>query len=560
MRVHNRLVHVCTRARRRCGLPSTVAGMLALHVLLRPEPSVSKPALPLQADDTSRFESLVRVLPQIVWTADSQGRRNWFNERWYEYTGTRRAAVWSVRSRAVDWQGQLHPDDADRVRRAWKHAVASGQACTLEYRLRARDGDYRWFVDHASPVTGSDGQSTHWCGSCTNIEDYKRTQRLTDSLVALVSHALRTPLSAILGWTHVLQRRPDDEATVRQVADIVERNARLQVQMVDDLLDASRIAAGSMALSVERLDLRDVSGPVAAVMRPRFEVRHLELVEQHSTSAVWVQGDRQRLEQVLERLLSNALAFTPDGGRVSVRVHADGDGAVLTVTDNGRGIAPDVLPHVFDRFQRAEATLAKRAGGLGLGLSIVRGLVELHGGTVAAASDGLQRGATFTVRLPLAADAHAADVNPIEAADSRPAAAAPPVALPADILAGLHVLVVDDEADSRALVARVLRDAGAAVTQADGADEVSIALGRGLRPNLVVSDLGMPRVDGYSLMRMLRELPGAIGEVPTIALSGLNLPQDRARAAQAGFLAFIAKPFSPAELVAVAARLTGRLA
>ena len=506
-----------------------------------------------ESDEIERLRAIVETLPGMVWTALPDGRIDWLGEHWYGYTGMARLR----RPDAHAWLDRLHPDDAARARAAWQRAMATGQAYAAEYRLRAQDGSHRWFLARAQPQRASDGRILRWCGSCTDIDALKRTQRLTDGFVALVSHALRTPLNAILGWTQVLQKRPEDLDTVRQVADVVERNARAQVRMVDDLLDASRLAAGSLALSREPVELRALVQAAVDEIGPLAQARHIEIDERAGAAPVPVEADAARLRQVLSILLSNALQATREDGRITVRVGIDAGRASVEVADDGCGIAPDELAAVFDRFRSAGAELSRRPSGLGLGLSIARGLVELHGGSIEAASSGPGRGAAFTVRLPLAqAEAAGVPRAPSPGLDNP----AQPVerALRPNVLAGLRVLVVDDEADSRALAARVLRDAGARVVQADGADEVSLVLGGGLRPDLVVSDLGMPRVDGYSLVRMLRHLPGAMADVPTIALSGLNLPQDRARAAQAGFGAFLSKPFSPSELVAVAARLTGR--
>jgi CheY-like chemotaxis protein/nitrogen-specific signal transduction histidine kinase len=400
--------------------------------------------------------------------------------------------------------------------------------------------------------------------------------RAKDEFLATVSHELRTPLTAILGWARMLRHDDLDVETLVEGIDTIERNAKVQAQLIDDILDISRIISGKLRLNVERAPLVRVAQEAADTLRPATEARGITLSVAVDPAAI-VSGDPDRLQQVVWNLLSNAVKFTPRGGQVSLRVDRDGDARCrITVSDTGRGITPAFLPHVFDRFRQADASSTRRHGGLGLGLAIVRHLVELHGGTIEAHSDGEGKGATFTVYLPLAAQgepqlaADPAGPAPTNGAgnggadcNARGAAGAPqPVPAPAfdcpPMLAGLRVLVVDDEADTRRLLAAVLQKCRANVTAAGSAAEALNVLDH-FRPDVLLSDIGMPDEDGYSLIRKLRQRENAHAQtLPAIALTAYTRVEDRNRAISAGFQMYVTKPVEPAALVTAVARAVGR--
>lgn len=369
--------------------------------------------------------------------------------------------------------------------------------------------------------------------------------RLKDDFLATLSHELRTPLNAILGWTGILRRQPGD-AELRRGLDVIERSVRLQTEIVDDLLDMSRIVSGN--LQVERLPVNALAllrGAVESAAPPAAEKGvSLDLAAELAPGDC-IPGDAWRLQQVVDNLLGNAVKFTPSGGRVTLLARTEGERVVVQVQDTGCGIAPDFLPHVFDRFRQADSRSTRRHGGLGLGLALVRHLVELHDGRIAAQSPGVGRGATFTVTLPR------------QAGSPLPEACVGAAAAGADV-AGLRVLVVDDEADAREVVARLLEGCGATVVTASSAAGALQAL-RGGAFDVLLSDLGMPDQDGYDLIRAVRALPDAEGgAVPAAAFTAFTTDEDRDRALEAGFQYHLAKPVDAAELLAVTAGLGGR--
>ena len=378
----------------------------------------------------------------------------------------------------------------------------------------------------------------------------EEASRLKDEFLATVSHELRTPLTAIVGWAKMLHSGRMDAAEAAHAVEVIERNARLQAQLVDDLLDVSRVIAGRFRLDVRPVQLAPVVEAAVEAMRPAADAKRIRVEASLDPSAGPVSGDAARLQQVVWNLLSNAIKFTPEGGRVEVRLARVGTHAEVVVSDTGAGINPEFLPFVFERFRQADMSHTRAHGGLGLGLGIARHLVELHGGAVEAASEGEGRGATFTVRLPLAAEgAHPAstEINGQVTAGSGPGDGA--------TLAGLRVLVVDDEPDVCELLAVTLKASGAAVTAASSAGEAFEAL-RQERPDVLVCDIGMPGEDGFSLIRKVRALPpGEGGETPAAALTAYARDEDRVRALLSGFQVHIPKPVDPEELTAVLAGL-----
>jgi len=380
----------------------------------------------------------------------------------------------------------------------------------------------------------------------------EEANRLKDEFLATISHELRTPLNAMLGWIHLLRSGMLDAATSAHAVETVERNARSQSRLVEDLLDVSRIITGKLQLKVQSVDPALIIETTLDSFRPAAEAKSIDLSLAFDPAADQFLGDPSRFQQVVWNLLSNAIKFTPAGGSVGVRLRRLGGQIELEVSDTGPGIEPDFLPHVFDRFRQADSSSSRSHGGLGLGLAIVRHLVELHGGTVRAESAGKDRGATFTVGLPLA--------PPRSAAAGDGGAAAPSLGLPAFAsLEGLRVLVVDDDPDARQLVSAVLAQCQVEVRTAPGAAAGLVALAA-WRPDVLISDIGMPDVDGYDFIRQVRALTVECGgSVPAVALTAYAGAEDRVRALAAGFQAHAPKPIEPAEIVALVASLTGRL-
>lgn len=385
----------------------------------------------------------------------------------------------------------------------------------------------------------------------------EEANRMKDEFLATISHELRTPLNAILGWSSLLLTATHDEATRQKALVTIERNARAQARIVEDILDVSRIVSGKLALDIARVEVGAVVRAAVDVLRPAAQAKSVRLeTDIAEEDALALAADAGRLQQVVWNLLSNAIRYTPSGGTVSVSARRDGTSVVIEVRDTGIGIPSEHLPGIFERFRQVDSSTTRKHGGLGLGLAIVRHLVELHGGTVQAESGGQGKGATFTVSLPV----HA--VVPQEAArhvrrgksgrdrTTGEAGDAP--------LAGTDVLVVDDEEDSRAVISAILEDAGARVLTVPSAVD-ALASFAGGPPDLLVSDIGMPGQDGYWLAERVRELPASRGgAVPAIALTAYARPADRDRALAAGYQEHVAKPVDPAELVRVVASVARR--
>lgn len=385
----------------------------------------------------------------------------------------------------------------------------------------------------------------------------ERASRMKDEFLATLSHELRTPLNAILGWATLLRSEPTAE-DVREGIEVIERNARAQGRIIEDLLDMSRIISGKVRLDVQQTDLAAAVEAAIETVRPAADAKGVRLHSILDPLARQVSGDPSRLQQVFWNLLSNAVKFTPRGGSVQVLVERVNSHLEVSVADSGEGISPEFLPHVFDRFRQADASTTRPHGGLGLGLAIVKQLVELHGGTVRAKSGGIGNGATFTVALPLSVLHPQTEADPERRHPCGSHAAPPLEAVSAIDLSGIKVLIVDDEPDARALLARLLGSCQASVrTAAAAAEAFELILGD--MPDVLISDIGMPDEDGYSLIRRVRSLGlERGGNVPALALTAYARSEDRMKAVLAGFQMHVAKPVEGAELVAMVASLAGR--
>jgi len=485
----------------------------------------------------------------------------------------------------ITWAGlreRLHPDDREPARQAVETALETRRPYVMEYRLMLDGGGERWIAARGMGTYDDQGQVIGMIGVVQDVTDRRaaaaekqrlldETQRLAeersraldseraarneverasaikDEFLATVSHELRAPLSAIIGWAHILRRQLDAHPpAMLKGVDVIERNARLQAKLIDDLLDTSRIVSGKMYLA--RDPVRPGAFVAAAVetVRPAAEQAGVRLdVELEPIDAVVV-GDAGRLQQVVWNLLTNAVKFSPRGGGVSVRLQGLADDVRLVVRDQGVGIEPELLPRLFERFRQADSSRTRQFAGLGLGLSIVKQLVEMHGGRVQAASAGKGQGAEFTVWLPLA-----------KAGAAAAAGAGPHEGLTA--LPGLRVLAVDDEADVRDVLQRVLEDMGAVVSTAGSAAEAMDCLCGMPAFDVMVSDIGMPQVDGFQLMRQVRALRDRhIAAIPSIALTAYTRPEDRERALEAGFDLHVAKPLEPLALARAIQAVVGQ--
>jgi len=512
---------------------------------------VRREALRELRESEERFRAIVTASGDVVYRMGP----DWTEMRFLEG----RQFIADMQEPSRSWLDKyIHPDDQAYVTAAIEQAIRTKSILELEHRVLRVDGTLGWILSRAIPVFDEAGEIIEWLGTATDLTDRKRGEtlreellriaeasraeaedanRAKDEFLATVSHELRSPLQGILGWLSLLKQQRLDPAQTTRALESVERSVRLQAQLVHDLMDVSRIVAGKVELERGPLDLASVVESTAEEFMPGAVSKGiaLEVVGGHCGI---VMGDRERLHQVIANLVSNALKFTPSGGRVTLTCARDNGHCVVTVTDTGQGIEQGFVTRLFERFTQADTSSTRRHGGLGLGLAIVKHLVELHGGTVAAESDGPGRGASFQVRLP--EESRSARV---------PLLPTPGTQLPAIRLDGVEILLVEDDQDSLEVMTLALQATGAIVRPAGSVGEAWSAFAE-RAPDVVVSDLSMPEEDGYALLRRMKA-SGANGSVPAIALTGFTASEDRARALSAGFVAHVPKPVEPEVLVEV---------
>src|SRR5580765_580848 len=502
-------------------------------------------------------ESLIKNAPDPVFVSDLEGKILQANDAVSHLFGFRQDEV--VEQSVSRF---LAADETREFVAALREVVEHGVSRNVRLHPRSASGEVISTTLNASALRDADGNVIGAIGILRDMRAYEQVlhdleesrrelrdaDQAKDRFLAVVSHELRTPLTAMLGWVRLLTTGMLDDATSARALPVIERNTKLLAQLIDDLLDVSGIVAGKLRLEVGPVDLVAVIESAIESVQGLADAKSIGLKAVLDPSAGSIAGDPGRLQQVVWNLLANAIKFTPSRGRIDLRLERAGSHARLTVRDTGRGISPELLPHIFDRFRQDERT--RRHGGLGLGLAIVRHIVELHEGTVRAESDGEGRGATLVVELPLpgedapSAQKPAAAYRRLDSASSR-----------LINLARRRILVVDDDADARDLLAQILGQAGADVTVAASADEALDVLRR-WRPDVLVSDIGMPGDDGYVLMRKVRALGFEEGgQVRALALTAYARSEDRVLALEAGFHTHIAKPVDPLELTALIAGL-----
>lgn len=538
-----------------------------------------------------RYRYLAESIPQLVWTANGEGKLLDVNQRWSTYTG-----LSLEQAQTEGWQAIIHPDDIPILSQQWAAAQQNGSHYQAEGRMQRSDGGYRWHLHQAIPLQNDRGEIIKWFGTATDIENQKQLEqqrdrilqqeqaareeaeaanRIKDEFLAVLSHELRSPLNPILGWTKLLQTRQFSEQEMKRALETIERNVKLQAQLIEDLLDVSRILRGKMALNVSPVDLTTTTQAAIETVRLAAEAKGITLHTSISNDHVQVMGDSVRLQQIVWNLVSNAVKFTPNGGEVSIRLSlVPGQSSLeenkglmtndqpptpqcvqIQVKDTGKGIRPEFLPHLFEYFRQEDSTTTRRFGGLGLGLAIVRYLTEMHGGTVKAESLGEGSGATFTVCLPLLqTETGTSDGNGSlspTSLDSYPHDQSLP-------LTGWRILIVDDEADMRELLLTLLEGSGAKVVAASSALEALQALDE-FHPAILISDVGMPIVDGYTLIRQVRtRSPARGGAIPAIALTAYAGETDQQQALAAGFHQHLSKPIDPDKLLQAIRALVGQ--
>jgi len=518
-----------------------------------------------------RFRRLADSAPVLIWLSDTTRNVTWFNRPWLDFTGRT-----MEQELGKGWIEGLHPDDRQPHMEIYHKSFGARQPFEMDYRLKRHDGEYRWLVDRGIPLFDQDGEFSGYIGGCIDITERKeaeensetllkieqtaraeaeRTAMLKDEFLATVSHEMRTPLTAMLGWVQLLRSGSLPSETVPQALETIERNARAQSKLIDDLLDMSRILSGRLRLDVQRINILEIVEGALATAEPAAAAKKITINRYMDAEVSFVSGDSSRLQQVTWNLLNNAIKFTPSGGEIVVKVGREGSHLEVAVSDTGEGIDPHFLPYVFERFRQQDASTSRRHQGLGLGLAIVKQLVELHGGAVRASSPGVGQGASFTVRLPIAA----AFVNdrPPEKVAARSDKLPVSTSLPS--LLGTKVLVVDDDDDARELLRSILAQSGASVRTAASTEEAMIQYDS-RAPNILISDIGMPHEDGYELIRRVRarERDAGGSRIPALALTAFARADDRRKAINAGFHMHLAKPIEPSALVSAVASLVRR--
>lgn len=487
------------------------------------------------------FRELADAMPQIVWAAGADGVTDYLNRQGHQL----------IRSSSQEtlppegWMGLIVAEDKAAVAEAWRAATSNGTPYQSECRLRDGGGEAsRWFLVRGVPMTDPSGRVLRWFGTCTDIDEQKRTEqqlrtasRVRDEFLAVVSHELRTPLNAVMGWARLLETTGAGTHRAERAVEAIGRNGRALARAIDDLFDISGLIAGNLTLQTELVSLTTITEAALDTVSMAADAKGVEIVRNLPGTAIWVFGDAHRLKQVVWNLLTNAVKFTDRGGRIGVSL-AEVDGrAVVRVADSGIGIEPDFLPFVFDRFRQADSSPTRGHGGLGLGLSIARHFAELHGGSVRAESAGLGCGAAFTLDLPIqVAGRQNTGARPGHRRPRRPR-------LPSAVrpeLAGLAALIADDDADSRELLRRVLERSGVLVTAVASVGEAMECLSQ-RRFAIIVSDIAMPHEDGYTFITRVRASE-SWRSIPAIAVSGYKRAQDQERALASGFQRCLAKP------------------
>ena len=522
----------------------------------------------------TRYRLVARATNDAIWDWDlvtNQVEWNEGVETLFGYWAT------DVSSDPTWWYERIHPDDRERVVSGIHKTIDSGgQIWTDEYRYLRADNSYALVIDRGLVAHDEQGKPVRMIGSIMDITERKKAEaereqllareqkarieaeqanRMKDEFLATLSHELRTPLNAMIGWTQLLRTRKFDEKTTARALETIDRNTKSLAQLIEDVLDVSRIITGKLRLNMSPVELGSVIEAVIETVLPAAEAKNIQIEPRLDSGIDSVLGDANRLQQVFWNLLANAVKFTPKGGRVEVRLEVIDSRVQIRVSDTGLGIASEFLPYVFERFRQADSTTTRSYGGLGLGLAVVRHLVELHGGTVHAESPGEGQGATFIVNLPLrAVRLDASKPIQVKAAVTEEV----PTSSCLRSLADLRILVVDDESDARELLTTVLGEYGAEVIAVATAGEALDAI-KQLQPDVLVSDIGMPKEDGYALIRKVRALDAKLGgQIPAIALTAYARAEDQTQALLAGFQQHIPKPVDPAELAVVVASLTER--
>jgi PAS domain S-box-containing protein len=485
-------------------------------------------------ESEAKFRTITDAMPQMVWSTFPDGFHDYYNEQWYAFTG-----VPDGSTHGEQWQSVLHPDDKARATGVWQHSLNTGEPYEILYRLRHHSGEYRWTLGRALPIRDPSDKIIRWMGTCTDIhlqklaEDELRQSNIRkDDFLAMLAHELRNPLAPISSAAQLLTAIRSDDKRVRHTGDIITRQVKHMTDLVDDLLDVSRLTRGLERLKKDFININDIVTNAIEQSLPMIRAREHTLDVKLGADLV-VHGDKTRLVQVISNVLTNSAKYTPTGGNIIVRVLAEGSEVKITIADNGCGISSELLPVIFDTFTQGERSSDRTLGGLGLGLTLVKKLVALHDGKVSASSRGKGLGSEFTIELPLAKTSNMMNVEKTIEAFTKSDAA-------------LSVLIVDDNVDAAETLAQLLQLSDIqARTCCDG--KTALEMIKRIQPNVFILDIGLPDMDGYELARELRKVE-AVSNATLIALTGYGQQSDKLLAQQAGFDYHFVKPVELDEL------------
>ncbi len=495
-----------------------------------------------------RLRFVMESTPQKIFTAKPNGDVDYFNPQWTEFTGLSFEQI-----RDWGWTQFIHPEDVEENVRVWQHCIDTGERFDFEHRFRRADGEYRWHVSRAVPLRNAEGKVMMWVGSNTEIHEQKQTaarlrqlaadlseaDRRKNEFLAMLAHELRNPLAPIQNALQVMRLTSGNGEAVRSASEMIERQVGQIVRLVDDLLDVSRMSRGKIELRRGRIELASTVNHAVEAVRPLCNSMNHELTVTLPQQPIYLNGDPTRLAQVVGTLLNNACKFTDKGGRIWLTVERGGEQAVMRVRDTGIGIAAEELPRIFEIFVQVDSSLERSASGLGIGLTLAKTLVEMHGGTMEVHSAGIGQGSEFVVRLPIMVDA---PKPPPEPTVSEPTTTT-----------ACRILVVDDNRDSATSLATLLKLTGNEThTAHDGLEAVEAAAT--FRPDVVLLDIGLPKLNGFEVARRIREQPWSKGMM-LVALTGWGQDEDRRKSQEAGFDHHMVKPVDYAALMKLLASL-----
>ncbi len=487
----------------------------------------------------ARLRQLANTIPHLAWMADPDGHIHWYNDRWYAYTGATPDQMlgWG-------WESVQDPAVLPMVVERWRASLASGEPWEMTFPLRSASGEFRTFFSRAAPLRDEAGKIVQWFGTNTDVTEIKAAEKelkaaseRKDEFLAMLAHELRNPLAPINTAAELLSLTHLDEARVKQTASIISRQVGHMTKLVDDLLDVSRVTRGLVTMRADVLDINELVTEAVEQVQPQMHVKQHRLSVQRADEALYVRGDRTRLIQVMSNLLNNAARYTPAKGAIDVQVTSAADWITISVSDDGIGLAPALAPHIFELFTQGERSSDRGQGGLGLGLALVKSLVELHAGAVSVRSEGAGKGSEFVVRLPRIAETGRRPHTQGKSGTPQP------------VGAGLSLMVVDDNEDAAQMLSLLLETVGHRVRVSHDAS-TALVTAQATAPAMLFLDIGLPGMDGYELAKHLREMPETAHSV-LVAVTGYGQPEDKERALQAGFDHHLVKPVKLAAVLAL---------